>query len=327
MPDLLPHPQNIRDRLTTMTNTQEAFAEGIKYLLQKNAFSQARLAKLAGVNRAYLSRVLSLQQQASDRVKDALAKGMGKETTEVINLGQGVIEKRETNQKNTTEESKVETQEDGNDISLFFDNTKKEIDKDLSETTLLCNRLRLFRELHDLNIKEISKITGTNERNIYNYEEGKRKISVEYLSNLRKKLDLNINWLITDNGPPYDVFSTRKLIGYIKRDFLKVQELRFAVPEIHYIEPEVLFIDSSVRSLAGMLLFEKEHIPSAIELLREISAWANGICSDDYDDQYIDFDEDGPQLMQNPELDSFLGKCASLVTSCQMALDVLKLIC
>lgn len=309
-----------------MTNTQEAFAEGIKYLLQKNSFSQARLAKLAGVNRSYLSRVLSLQQQASDRVKDALAKGMGKETIEVINLGQGVIGKRGTDQEKTTEEPKATTQEDDDDITLLFGNTKKEITEGLSETTLLCYRLRQFRELHDLSIKEISGITGTNERNIYNYEEEKRKISVEYLSSLRKKLDLNINWLITNNGSPYDVRSAGKLIGYIKRDFLKIQELRFAVPEIHYIDSDVLVIDSSVRSLAGLLLFTQEYIPSVIELLKDISAWAKEICSNDYEAKYIGYDEDGPQLIENWELDSFLNSCASLANSCQKVLNILEIV-
>ena len=64
-------------------------------------------------------------------------------------------------------------------------------------------RLKLFREMLGLSQKELAEKIGFSQRAISHWEKGESDIPTMALINLKAKLGLNIDWLLTGEGEPF----------------------------------------------------------------------------------------------------------------------------
>lgn len=61
-------------------------------------------------------------------------------------------------------------------------------------------KLKIVRNYYNLGVEEFSKQLGFSARAYTSYEYDERKPNYEFYFNIRKVFDVNLNWLIADDG-------------------------------------------------------------------------------------------------------------------------------
>ena len=92
----------------------------------------------------------------------------------------------------------------------------------------LGQKLKEIRTIKKLSIEEFAKKLGTSPRAYTSYEYDERKPSFEVCFNLRTVFDVNLNWLIADDGemfllPSYDKIEdelTQKVENILRKNGL-----------------------------------------------------------------------------------------------------------
>ena len=74
----------------------------------------------------------------------------------------------------------------------------------------LAERLKIFRESLGLTQEEFAKKLNTTQAVISNYERGARIPTADFLNRLTETFHLNINWLLTGEGPMFREKEVRK---------------------------------------------------------------------------------------------------------------------
>lgn len=69
----------------------------------------------------------------------------------------------------------------------------------------LGTKIKYIREqLGRLTQEELGEKLGISKQNVSNYENNLAKPNIEFLSKLNTELNVNLNWLIADNGQPFN---------------------------------------------------------------------------------------------------------------------------
>ena len=69
--------------------------------------------------------------------------------------------------------------------------------------TYVGERLKLVRQKLKLSQKEMAELLGVSLNAYQRYEMGSRGLNADKLEILAKKLNVNLNWLLTGNGQPF----------------------------------------------------------------------------------------------------------------------------
>lgn len=80
-------------------------------------------------------------------------------------------------------------------------------------------RLKKLRKEKNLNQSEFASLIGTSSANISYYEKGERNPSSDFLNKIADKLGVNLNWLLTGEGPMY---RKAELVELKDTDFIRL---------------------------------------------------------------------------------------------------------
>lgn len=81
-----------------------------------------------------------------------------------------------------------------------MNNNSPSMNKSQEKINDLNIRIRKVRQCMNISQSKYAELTNTSQSNISKYERNELRPTLEFLSNLHEKLNVNINWVLTGKG-------------------------------------------------------------------------------------------------------------------------------
>lgn len=102
----------------------------------------------------------------------------------------------------------------------------------------MSEKFKFLRSEKALTQQELADLVECKKQNISNIEVGHQKPTVELMQKLYNKLEMNLNWLIADDGEPFQSGSNQNDSDVIKIPYWEGLSNEFKIPDFNFVTAE-----------------------------------------------------------------------------------------